>query len=82
MCAFASAFSERRLAKGRYEFRAAQSFVECIDPLLIERRPVASRTEPELAGRKEMNAEYVISAAIAAMLLGYLVYALLKPERF
>jgi len=31
---------------------------------------------------KEMNAEYVISGIIALLLLGYLMYALLKPERF
>jgi len=29
-----------------------------------------------------MNAEYVISGIIALLLLGYLMYALLKPERF
>jgi K+-transporting ATPase KdpF subunit len=29
-----------------------------------------------------MNAEYVISAVVAALLLVYLAYALLKPERF
>ncbi len=29
-----------------------------------------------------MNAEYIISGVIAALLLGYLLYALLKPERF
>lgn len=31
---------------------------------------------------KAMNIEYVISAAIAAALLLYLLYALLKPEKF
>ncbi|MFL6214379.1 MAG: K(+)-transporting ATPase subunit F [Blastocatellia bacterium] len=29
-----------------------------------------------------MNAEYIISGLIAALLLGYLLYALLKPEKF
>lgn len=29
-----------------------------------------------------MDAEYVVSGVIAALLLGYLLYALLKPERF
>jgi len=29
-----------------------------------------------------MNVEYVISGIIALLLLGYLIYALLKPERF
>jgi len=29
-----------------------------------------------------MNAEYIVSGVIAALLLGYLLYALLKPERF
>jgi len=29
-----------------------------------------------------MNAEHVISAAIVILLLAYLTYALLKPERF
>ncbi|HJQ23006.1 MAG TPA: K(+)-transporting ATPase subunit F [Blastocatellia bacterium] len=29
-----------------------------------------------------MNAEYIISGLIAALLLVYLLYALLKPERF
>ena len=29
-----------------------------------------------------MNAEYFISAVIALLLLAYLVYAMLKPERF
>ena len=29
-----------------------------------------------------MNAEYLISGVIAALLLIYLLYALLKPERF
>ena len=29
-----------------------------------------------------MNWEYLLSAVIAAGLLGYLVYAMLEPERF
>lgn len=29
-----------------------------------------------------MNAEYIISGIVAFLLLGYLTYALLKPERF
>jgi K+-transporting ATPase KdpF subunit len=29
-----------------------------------------------------MNWEYVVGLALAVLLLGYLVYALLKPERF
>lgn len=29
-----------------------------------------------------MTLEYVVGGALAALLLGYLVYALLKPERF
>ena len=29
-----------------------------------------------------MNAEYIVSGVIAALLLGYLLYALLKPEKF
>jgi len=29
-----------------------------------------------------MNAEYIISEIVALLLLGYLTYALLKPERF
>jgi len=29
-----------------------------------------------------MDAEYIVSGVIAALLLGYLLYALLKPERF
>ena len=29
-----------------------------------------------------MNAEYLISGVIAALLLVYLLYALLKPEKF
>jgi K+-transporting ATPase KdpF subunit len=29
-----------------------------------------------------MNAEYIISGVIALLLLFYLMYALLKPERF
>ena len=29
-----------------------------------------------------MNTEYIISGIIAVLLLGYLSYALLKPERF
>jgi K+-transporting ATPase KdpF subunit len=29
-----------------------------------------------------MNAEYIISGIIALLLLAYLMYALLKPERF
>lgn len=29
-----------------------------------------------------MNAEYLIGVAAAVLLAGYLVYALLKPERF
>ena len=29
-----------------------------------------------------MNTEYVISGVIAGLLLVYLMYALLKPERF
>ena len=29
-----------------------------------------------------MHAEYIISGLIAALLLGYLLYALLKPEKF
>jgi K+-transporting ATPase KdpF subunit len=29
-----------------------------------------------------MNAEYLVSGVIAALLLVYLLYALLKPEKF
>lgn len=29
-----------------------------------------------------MNAEYIVSGLIAALLLIYLLYALLKPEKF
>jgi K+-transporting ATPase KdpF subunit len=29
-----------------------------------------------------MNTEYAVSAIIALLLLGYLMYALLKPEKF
>jgi K+-transporting ATPase KdpF subunit len=29
-----------------------------------------------------MNAEYVVSGGIAVLLLVYLLYALLKPEKF
>ncbi len=29
-----------------------------------------------------MNAEYIVSGIIALLLLFYLMYALLKPERF
>ena len=29
-----------------------------------------------------MNPEYIISGIIALLLLGYLAYALLRPERF
>ncbi|MEK6299168.1 MAG: K(+)-transporting ATPase subunit F [Acidobacteriota bacterium] len=29
-----------------------------------------------------MNTEYIVSAIIALLLLGYLMYALLKPEKF
>lgn len=29
-----------------------------------------------------MNTEYTVSAIIALLLLGYLIYALLKPEKF
>ena len=29
-----------------------------------------------------MNAEYIVSGIIAVLLLLYLMYALLKPERF
>jgi K+-transporting ATPase KdpF subunit len=29
-----------------------------------------------------MNAEYIISGLIAVLLLAYLLYALLKPEKF
>jgi K+-transporting ATPase KdpF subunit len=31
---------------------------------------------------KEMNAEYIASGIVALLLLVYLIYALLKPERF
>ena len=29
-----------------------------------------------------MNTEYIVTAIIALLLLGYLVFALLKPEKF
>jgi K+-transporting ATPase KdpF subunit len=29
-----------------------------------------------------MDAEFIVSGVIAALLLGYLLYALLKPEKF
>jgi K+-transporting ATPase KdpF subunit len=29
-----------------------------------------------------MNLEYAVGVALALLLLGYLVYALLRPERF
>jgi K+-transporting ATPase KdpF subunit len=32
--------------------------------------------------KEPMNTEYIISGIIAVLLLGYLTYAMLKPERF
>ncbi len=32
--------------------------------------------------RKKMNLEYIVSGIIALGLLAYLMYALLKPEKF
>jgi K+-transporting ATPase KdpF subunit len=29
-----------------------------------------------------MNAEYVVTGVVALLLLGYLIFALLKPEKF
>jgi K+-transporting ATPase KdpF subunit len=37
---------------------------------------------PEHGSEKKMNAEYIISATIALLMLAYLIYALLKPEKF
>ena len=34
------------------------------------------------AEKEAMNTEYIVTAIIALLLLGYLVFALLKPEKF
>jgi K+-transporting ATPase KdpF subunit len=31
---------------------------------------------------KAMNTEYIVTGVIALLLLGYLIFALLKPEKF
>jgi K+-transporting ATPase KdpF subunit len=32
--------------------------------------------------RKEMSLEFLVAGAVALLLLGYLLYALIRPERF
>lgn len=45
-------------------------------------RLVFSKARKDSKRDKEMNAEYLISGIIALLLLFYLMYALLKPEKF
>jgi K+-transporting ATPase KdpF subunit len=33
-------------------------------------------------GNNSLSSEYIIGAVIALFILGYLIYALVKPERF
>ena len=39
-------------------------------------------TRKRQKAEEAMNAEYIVTGIIALMLLGYLVFALLKPEKF
>jgi K+-transporting ATPase KdpF subunit len=40
------------------------------------------RSAPGSEGTKEMTFDYLLAAAVMAGLLGYLGYALVRPERF
>ncbi len=44
----------------------------------------ASPTQPHVIGSKgpQMTLDYFLGAAVTLFVLGYLVYALLRPERF
>jgi K+-transporting ATPase KdpF subunit len=46
------------------------------------RRCGAALRPSKRSEEKAMNAEYIVSGLIAVLLLVYLLYALLKPEKF
>lgn len=44
---------------------------------------VRPRVRPTVKGKSNpMNLEYLIGGAVSVLLIGYLLYALLKPEKF
>jgi K+-transporting ATPase KdpF subunit len=46
-------------------------------------RVVRPRVRPTVKGKSNsMNLEYLIGGAVSVLLIGYLLYALLKPEKF
>ena len=77
MCAFVIASEEESWIQNRAVLGDQRP-----DPVFTVRCSGASGDISATGGEKEMNAEYFISAVIALLLLAYLVYAMLKPERF
>jgi K+-transporting ATPase KdpF subunit len=56
--------------------------IAALVPLVLYGALVFPRSRKAGKESKEMNAEYLISGIIALLLLFYLMYALLKPEKF
>ena len=50
--------------------------------ILLKATLVFSKVRKSEQRDKEMNAEYIASGIVALLLLVYLMYALLKPEKF
>jgi K+-transporting ATPase KdpF subunit len=75
-CAFASASEPEG-----YEFGGDHQLRHPAGDVAVRRCDAAP--EPlKRSEEKAMNAEYIISGLIAVLLLVYLLYALLKPEKF
>ena len=76
MCDFVTACREH------YERRYKQPGDHRRDLVWMLLSICAARNLAKPGQEKEMNSDYIISALIALLLLAYLVYAMLKPERF
>jgi len=76
MCAFASASEPEG-----YEFRRDHQLRHSAGDVFV-RRSGAALEPSKRSEEKAMNAEYIVSGLIAVLLLVYLLYALLKPEKF
>jgi K+-transporting ATPase KdpF subunit len=74
-CAFASASEPEG-----YEFRRDNQLLHIAGDVSV-RRSGAALEPSKRSEEKGMNTEYIVSGLIAVLLLVYLLYALLKPEK-
>ena len=67
---------------GHKENHAGSNFCRCNRAVLSYRGCLCARMREVAIGRHPMSLETVVSLIVSALLLFYLAYALLRPEKF